>query len=76
MAAAPSEDDPAQEGQIFPPGEGVAAVAAVGARRYDAFVLRKPRQDDVEEAAEGQAQQGGENGSDNLQADVDFDPLG
>ncbi len=39
------------------------AVAAVGARGDDAFFFGKAGQQDVEEAAEGQAKEGGEEGS-------------
>ena len=43
------------------------AVAAVGAGCDDAFAFREARQEDVEEAAEGEAEQRGEDGSDELE---------
>ena len=43
------------------------AVAAVGAGRDDALALGKAGEEDVEEAAEGQAQQRGEDGADELE---------
>jgi len=55
-AAAATKDDPTEDGQIFPPGEGVFAVAAVGAGCDDAFALGEAGEKDVEEAAEGQAE--------------------
>jgi hypothetical protein len=45
----------------------VFAVAAVGARRDDAFALGKAGEEDVEEAAEGEAQQRGEDGAGELE---------
>jgi hypothetical protein len=41
----------------------VVAVAAVGARRDDALAFWKAREKDVEEAAEGEPQQRGEDDS-------------
>ena len=52
-AAAASQENPAEDGNVFPPCEDVFAVAAVGARRDDAFALGKAGEEDVEEAAEG-----------------------
>jgi hypothetical protein len=52
MAAAATEQDPAQQRNVFPPGEGVIAFSAMRARRYEAFVLREAGQEDVEKAAE------------------------
>ena len=48
------------------------AAAAVGAGRDDAFALWKTREDDVEEAAEGEAEQSGEDGAGNLEFVDDF----
>jgi hypothetical protein len=62
-AAAATENDPTEEGEIFPPGEDVIAVAAVGARRDDALFLWKSGQEDVEEAAKGEAEEGREEGA-------------
>jgi hypothetical protein len=44
----------------------MVAMAAVGAGRDDAFVLWEARQDDVEEAAEGHAEQSGEDCAESL----------
>jgi len=44
----------------------VVAAAAVGARRDDAFVFREACQEDVKEAAEGQAQKSGQDSSGEL----------
>ena len=52
-AAAAAEENPTEERNVFPPRQDVFAVAAVGAGRDDAFALRKAREEDVEEAAEG-----------------------
>jgi len=52
-AAAAAEENPTKERNVFPPRQDVFAVAAVGAGRDDAFALRKAREEDVEEAAEG-----------------------
>jgi hypothetical protein len=45
----------------------VGAVAAVRAGGGDAFVFREAGDNDVEEAAEGQAEEGGEDGADELE---------
>jgi len=66
LAAAAAEGDPTEEGQVFPPGEGVIAVAAVGAGRDDAFALGEAGDEHVEEAAEGQTQEGGEDCAEGL----------
>jgi hypothetical protein len=66
-AAAAAEENPTEQGQVFPPGEGVFAVAAMGAWRDDAFAFRKTGEEDVEEAAEGEAQQRGEDGAGDLE---------
>jgi hypothetical protein len=42
-------------------------MAAVGAGRDDAFAFRKAGEEDVEEAAEGQAQERGEDCADELE---------
>ncbi|HEX4322810.1 MAG TPA: hypothetical protein VHZ52_17990 [Acidobacteriaceae bacterium] len=54
------------------------AVAAVGAGADDALFLGKAGEEDVEEAAEGEAEQGGEDGSDELEwiQNFDFAPYG
>ncbi len=62
-AAAAAEEDPAEQGDVFEPGQGVGAVAAVGAGVGEAFVFGKAADDDVEEAAEAEAGEGGEDGS-------------
>jgi hypothetical protein len=53
-------------------------VAAVGAGADDALFLGKAGEEDVEEAAEGEAEQGGEDGSDELEwiQNFDFAPYG
>jgi len=55
-AAAAAEQEKADEWQIFPPGERVFTVAAVGAGRDDALVFRKAYQHHVQKAAEGEAE--------------------
>lgn len=67
LAAAAAEDEPAQEGQVFPPGQGVGAAAAVGAGCGDAFAMGPAGDYDVEEAAEGEAEEGGEEDADELE---------
>lgn len=57
LAAASAKDKPAQDGDVFPPGEGVIAVTAVRARGYETFFLRKADEEDVQEAAEGESEQ-------------------
>ena len=57
LAAASAQQNPAQNRQIFPPGEDMVAMAAVGAGMDDAFVFRKARQNDVKKAAEGQPEE-------------------
>jgi len=59
-AAAVAEENPAQEGEVFPPGERVSAASAVGAGESDVFSLWEPGEADVEEAAEGEAEEAGE----------------
>ena len=66
LAAAAAENHPAQEGEVFPPGEEVIAVAAVRARLDDVFAFGKASQDDFEEAAEGEAEKEGEGGAGEL----------
>jgi hypothetical protein len=46
-------------------------MTAVGAGRDDAFVLGKARQDDVEEAAEGEAEECGEDCAEDLECGYD-----
>jgi hypothetical protein len=65
-AAAATEENPTEDGKIFPPCQGAFAVAAVGARADDALFLGKTGEEDVEEAAEGQAQERGEDGAGEL----------
>lgn len=65
LAAASAKYEPTQEGQVFPPGEGVVAVAAVGARGGEALFLGKADQEDVEEAAAGEPEEEGEHGGGN-----------
>lgn len=48
------------------------AIAAVGAGRDDAFLLGKANKEDVEEAAESKAEQGGKDGSGELELVEDF----
>ena len=67
VAAAATKDEPAQDGDVFPTCEGVVAVAAVGSRRGDAFVFGVAGEDDVEEAAEGETEQGYDQGADELE---------
>lgn len=62
LAAAAAKDKPAQEGDVFPPGEDVIAMAAVGARGCEAFFFREADENDVEEAAEGESEQEREEG--------------
>ena len=59
-AAATAKKHPTDERNILPPGEGVGAVAAVGAGVDDALAGGPAAQAHVEEAAEGEAQQAGE----------------
>jgi hypothetical protein len=65
--ATASEKNPTKERNVFPPRQGVFAVAAVGAGRDDAFALGEAGEEDVEEAAEGEAQQRGEDGAGDLE---------
>lgn len=67
LAAAAAQQEPAQDRNILPTGEDVVAAAAVGAGRDDALFLRKTLKDDVEEAAEGEAEQRGEDCAEDLE---------
>lgn len=58
VLATASQDEPTQEGSIFPPGERVFAIAAVRAGADDAFSIGPTAQADVEKAAKGEAQEG------------------
>lgn len=66
LAAAAKKNKPAQEGDIFPPGEGVIAMAAVGARGGEAFFFREADEQNVEKTAEGESEQKCEEGGDDL----------
>jgi hypothetical protein len=74
-AAAAAQQNPTEEREILPPGQGVIAVAAVGARGDDALVFGKAYQHDVEKAAEGQAKQCCKDGSDALNFVHDTDSV-
>jgi hypothetical protein len=50
-------------------------MAAVGAGSDEAFALGEAGEEDVEEAAEGEAQQGGEDGAGELEGVRDLAPL-
>jgi len=47
LTATAAQEEPTQEGDILPPGEGVDAVAAMGAGRGDAFVFGQACDEDV-----------------------------
>jgi hypothetical protein len=70
-AAAAAEDNPAQDREVFPPGEDVAAIAAVRAGRDDAFALGEAGDNDVKEAAEDESEECGEKGSYELERVAD-----
>ncbi len=61
--AAATEGEKAEKGDVFPPLEGAVAGTAVGVREDDALIGGPSAEAHVEEAAEGQAQQCGEDGS-------------
>ena len=55
-AAAGAEEKPAEDGDVVVPADGGGAGGAVGAGGDDAFAARNAEDQDVEEAAEEQAQ--------------------
>jgi len=64
MAAAGAQENPAQEGKVVEGADGRAATRAAGARADDRLVARQARDADVEEAAEGEAEDCDEDGDD------------
>ncbi len=67
LVAAAAEDEPAQQWKIFPPGESVGAVSAMGVRDGDTFAFGDTGDHDIEKAAEGQAEQSCEDYADELE---------
>src|ERR1700761_2146900 len=67
LAAAAAQEKPTEQRQIFPPGEGVVAGSAVRAGGSDVLALRHAGKDDVEKAAEGEAEERGKDGAEELE---------
>lgn len=63
-AAAATEKNPAEDGDVVAGADHRAATGAVRTRVDDGLVARQARDADVEEAAEGEAEDGGEDGDD------------
>ena len=55
VAAAAVEDEPGEEGQVVPRGDGVVAGGAMGAGPGDGFVARDAPDADIQETADAQA---------------------
>ena len=64
-AAAAAQGEPTEKRDVFPPGQRVGAMAAMGAWAYDALARRPAAQAHVQEAAEGQPKETRKDGSEN-----------
>jgi hypothetical protein len=62
IAAVAAEKDPAKNGNVVVGADGRGATRAAGARADDGFVTRQAGDADVEEAAEGEAEEDDEDG--------------
>jgi hypothetical protein len=62
MAAAAAEKNPAEDGDVVTGADGRGATRTAGARADDGFVTGQAGDADVEEAAEGEADEDDEDG--------------
>jgi hypothetical protein len=74
-AAAALEQQPTEHRNIFPPTESSQAGWAVGARRGYVAALRPSAQANVQKAAEGQAEQTGEDCAEDEKCQQDYKEL-
>lgn len=73
MSAAAAEKNPAEDGDVVAGPDHRPAARAVGAWADDGFVARQARDADVEAAAEGQAEDGGEDGTQQCHHAIDVE---
>jgi len=74
-AAAANQKEPAEHRDVFPPTERSQAGRAVGARRGYVAALRPSAQANVQKAAEGQAEEAGEDGAEDEKCLQDYKEL-